>query len=218
MAEVVNIAYFGDSTIQGWDGAVEADGTMHLTTPSTYWISLSGYTVLNFGIGGQTLENVLDGVAEASWVPAGRTVKTLAGHVADLDADSIVVIEGGINDATLSNATFSDQLDEAIDIVLDADMTCILQTPNRCIDARADDVAAKAAVIRARAKARYLGCIDIHNGTTIAMGAWSYGAHPVYAGYQTMGQYANYRIPQILDPDFPARQVRIAAAVAALEA
>lgn len=192
----MNLPFLGDSTIAGVDGAVEADGTLHYTTPLTSYLSVPGYSVLNYGVPGQTLAQLLC---------------TLPGILAGLEAGSIVVVEGGINDCNLSNTTFASELESAVDLIEVAGFTAILQTPTRCNDGRADDVAGKAQTIRDTAKSLGVGLIDMHAGVTIVMPEFAYGAHPDEAGYEVMGLYADKRIKQILDPNFPAWQRRTAA-------
>lgn len=186
--------FLGDSTIAGVDGDwPQSDPVVHFCTPLTAYVS----GAINLGVGAQTLAQVLAGTGDTSLAYGGHTIKTLALHVAD--HPGLVILEAGINDSDLDAATFSAQFDAAIDVVLGAGSTIILQTPNRMTNSRYASVAAKAVLIRARAIARSVPLIDMQYGITIDQYV-PQGVHPNASGYAVMGAYAQRRINEILNP------------------
>ena len=62
---------------------------------------------------------------------AGQTIATLlcglSANLATLATNSIVVIEGGINDFNLSKTTFAGQLDSALDLICQWKMKVCLE-------------------------------------------------------------------------------------------
>jgi lysophospholipase L1-like esterase len=186
--------FLGDSTIAGMDGAwPESEPTIKFCTPLTAYVA----GAVNLGVGAQTLSGVIAGTGNIDYAYAGHTIKTLAQHVADYAC--MVVLEAGINDSTIDDATFAAELDSAIDIVRAAGQVIVLQTPNAPTNARFASVAAKAQVMRDRATARSVPLIDVFNGVTAST---PQGIHPDASGYQVIGNYVAARLHQLF-PEIP---------------
>lgn len=196
------VAYWGDSTIWGWDGASGGAGTRVANpAPAVFGTSLPAnppYTVINEGVNGCTMKMTLngtDGVHSVSW----------SNYVANTDVD-IVIINNCINDTYESGtttSTYKDTLRQIIDLAQARGIVVILETPNVTDDSQVD--AFRQAMLDV-ATERGILVIDQYTYISDYMSSHSLGVydimpdgtHPNQATYTLKGQYAAQRFGQIM--------------------
>lgn len=201
---IPNIAFYGDSTLYGTNGAGDPPGPPRVVNPVPAQVSTKlGVTTQNKAIHGATMDEWLAG-STARGIP-----RTWADEMANNTAATIVIQNTGINDWDKDEGPYKAGL-EAMRVAAAANgKRFIVETPNPTFQtlwgssAEADaSVAAKARWMREWAATKGVDVIDVHagitayfasSGTTAAQFTPD-GGHPTQAGYDRIADIVASRL------------------------
>jgi beta-glucanase (GH16 family) len=195
---VINIAYYGDSTIFGYDGAAGTGAAVSTTLPEKVALDLGGgYLVTNRGKTGTNAVDALNGTNAVGWTDWTTHIKSIA--------DNVVIIE--YHDTTSVNNIINN-VRSLCRIARDNGKTVLFQTTNEWA-AGAHGSLTNFDVWDAQVRGAQIEgvpIIDMYtymvnyrttNGLTLTA-MYPDGKNPNQATYLVMGAYAASRIPTLI--------------------
>jgi beta-glucanase (GH16 family) len=179
------VAYFGDSTIVGWDGALSTGAAVATPAPARFAELQPAYAVSNLGVNGATIREHNHGTDPSrptfqQWLSANDH------HYIIMNFALNDVVDYSVND-------FRSEYAQALSLAVQAGRTVLLETPNPA----SRDVEPYVLVMRELAGQFNVGVIDQYDmlqremagGTPLSFYLPD-GLHPSQATYTIMGEYA----------------------------